>query len=181
MMQLFFLLFLGAYIQAQSPENLEKKSGFKDIVLGDSIKNFRPWFKYLDTSPNGYEVYIIREENPESRPRYGNLGYLPLQQLNLLVFEGRILEIRLFFLLEQYQDIQNILYKAYGPPNGQACETTETEAGNRTDCAWQTKRIGLWSSAINLPENQKVVVGFQHFKLISQMRRALTQAALKDL
>ncbi len=166
---------------SQDIQVLDKKKGFKEIVIGDSIQNYRSSFKFIEKAPDGYEVYGIREENPAAVKKYAQLGYIPIQQLNLLVYKNVIHEIRIFFAIEAFEDLKTILMKGYGEPNETPCEISESEAGTRSDCKWRGAIIALWCSAINVPEKQKVVVGFRNFEMVKKMRKELTSAAVNDL
>ncbi len=180
---MMFILMYGMHfhIKAQNIEALDKKKGFKDIIIGDSIQRYLPFFKYKERAIDGYDVFVIKEESPEAIRRYAQLGYLPIQQLNLLVYKSRIHEIRIFFALEAYEDLKSILTKVYAEPNETPCETIKNDSGSRSDCRWRGEKINLWCSAIDIPEKQKVVVGFSNFEMVIKMRKELTAAAIKDL
>jgi hypothetical protein len=183
----FFITFLlicsiALGVKGQDLNSLDQKRGFKDIQIGDSIQRYTPFFKYTEKATDGYDIFSIRNENPEAVRRYAQLGYIPIQQLNLLVYKSKIQEIRIFFAIETYEDLKNILMKAYGEPNDTPCETIESEEmGKRSDCRWKGQKIDLWLSGIDVPEKQKVVVGFSDFQMVMKMRKELTAAAVKDL
>ncbi len=187
MLRLLFPCFVAALIclsmtlSAQDTQALDKKKGFKEIIIGDSIQHYRAFFKFIEKAPDGYKVYGIREENPAAVRKYAQLGYLPIQQLNLLVYKDFIHEIRIFFAIEAFEDLKTILMKAYGEPNETPCEISESEVGTRSDCKWRGAVIDLWCSAIDVPEKQKVVIGFRNFAMVKKMRKELTAAAVSDL
>ncbi len=86
-------------------ENLDKKNGFKTIVLGDSITNFE---KYKLLGSRGFNNFY--DVNGEDL----NIGDNPIRSIAVTTFEGRISKIIILFDKEVGYKIREVLFQAYG-------------------------------------------------------------------
>jgi hypothetical protein len=175
---LFLNLHLGlfCYLTAQNIQQLDKKKGFKDIKIGNEIKPLLDSgrFEFKRSADNGYNIYQATDTTQK-------LGHIPILEFNLLTYQKKIHEIRLLLDFANFEQIKEILVKAYGEPNEKPCEELEIEAGKRIDCFWKGSSIFLWCSAVDYGDYKKSIIGFKDFKMVEKMKKELTQKALGDL
>ncbi len=187
--QLLLVLILFSFhsLQAQYKiYNLDKRQGFKKIILGEKIQKYLGYFEFSQKGSKDYDIYSLKDSLAPKHP-YENIGYMEIVNLELLVYRSRILEIRVGMHLEDFESIKDILVAAYGEPNAPtdseepSCFLIENDFGMRTDCSWLGKRVALWCSKIDYESRKKTQLAFQDLYWMEDKRVRQKKEALEDL
>lgn len=191
------LIINGLY--GQGLEKLDKKQGYKNIQIGDSIHKHTFFFEYDGRANDGYDVYslILQEglvyqipaDSLTKVPKdtilpnpYLNIGHIPLRRMHLLVYKEKIYEILLTFEGLYFQDVKEILISAYGEPNILLCDEIESDGVKKIDCLWRGKVMGLWCRFVDFgEEQQKTLVGFKNYKAVDKIKKEMQKQAVKEI
>lgn len=173
---ILFLCFINS-AYAQNITQLDKKNGFRDILLGDSISKFIHKFdKEEDGKGRGYDIY-------SSKNSYEYIGYIPIEKVSIFVYKDIIHEVKIFTSLDMYEDVKQVLSKAYGTLEEESCQEISNEEEEQLIkiCMWKGKRVNLWCSYTSVKDFKKTLIGFQNKYLITKMKKELIKQATNDL
>ncbi len=183
---LFLISWFTTTLPAQNIKNLDRKRGFKNLKIGEKVFKYADYFEWKGTAPNGYQIYQLRPTDTLDIKQYRQIGHIPIQQLFLMAYEGKIYEIRVSLAAESFEEMKTILTQAYGEPNQgeEPCALLETELTKRMNCGWIGESMLLLCSLVvrkGEEEKPETILGFQDYRLVSQMKKELTQEAVDDL
>lgn len=171
----FGMCFAQFQAQAQDIRQLEKKRAFKDLKIGEEFSKYKDRFEFVRQAETGHNIYKAIDDTIK-------IGHLPIEELNLLVYNKKIYEIRLKLDIGTFEQVKEILFQAYGEPNDKPCEELELEElGKRIDCFWKGESMFLWCSAIDFKDFKKAMIGFKDLKMAERMKKELTKKAVGDL
>lgn len=86
--------------------DLDKKNGFKTLVLGDSITNFDN-FKFLGDIDENVKMFDVKEIDRK-------IGDIELTAISIITFDNKISKIVAFFDKKDGYKIHGVFDKAYG-------------------------------------------------------------------
>ena len=125
----YFTLFLFVNVLvisglcAQGLTKLDKKKGYKNIQVGDSIQRHTFFFEYDGRANDGYDVYslilqpgLVYQIPADSLTRtpkdtilpnpYLKIGHIPLRNMHLLVYKKKVYEIILILEAIYFPEIK---------------------------------------------------------------------------
>ena len=127
---LFILTLTSFFItKAQSGDELEKRKGFKEIILGSQIDNYTDleYFKdFKNKNIPGTKIYSRKKGT------YEDIAGIKIQELQVKVYRGTIYEIDV--LTEKDPRLAESLKKAFGNPIFSVRSNTYN---------WSSKSVGL--------------------------------------
>ncbi|MGJ1205687.1 hypothetical protein [Sphingobacterium lactis] len=86
--------------------DLDKKNGFKTLVLGDSITNFDK-YKFLGNVDENVKMFDVKEIDCK-------IGDIELTAISIITFDNKISKIVAFFDKKDGYKIHGVFDKAYG-------------------------------------------------------------------
>ncbi|MGM1429578.1 hypothetical protein ACS126_09985 [Sphingobacterium lactis] len=86
--------------------DLDKKNGFKTLVLGDSITNFEN-YKFLGDVDENVKMFDVKEIDHK-------IGDIELTAISIITFDNKISKIVAFFDKKDGYKIHGVFDKAYG-------------------------------------------------------------------
>jgi hypothetical protein len=100
-------------VNAQSVAELEEKHGFQDIKLDSGISAYSSlvYKKSINYEKSEEPIHIYDRD----RGAYQRIGDVPIRQLEVKVFLGKIIEIKI--ITEKNTDIMKALKLLYGEPS----------------------------------------------------------------